>query len=70
MAAEHYNRILRILEKGIPVELEMEIKKCVMRSFPASDIRYGKERPNAAATDLEYLGFPDDTAGAIDGEQD
>jgi hypothetical protein len=26
MAAEHYNRILRILEKGIPVELEMEIK--------------------------------------------
>ena len=26
MAAEHYNRILRIMEKGIPVELEMEIK--------------------------------------------
>jgi len=25
MAAEHYNRILRILEKGIPVEMEVEI---------------------------------------------
>jgi carboxypeptidase Q len=26
MAAEHYNRIMRILEKGIPVEMEVEIK--------------------------------------------
>lgn len=26
IAAEHYNRIMRILEKGIPVEMEVEIK--------------------------------------------
>ena len=26
MAAEHYNRIMRILEKGIPVEIEVELK--------------------------------------------
>jgi carboxypeptidase Q len=26
MAAEHYNRIMRILEKGIPVEMEVELK--------------------------------------------
>lgn len=26
MAAEHYNRIMRIMEKGIPVEMEVEIR--------------------------------------------
>jgi len=34
MAAEQYNRILRILEKGIPVELEMEIKVNFIRGEP------------------------------------
>jgi carboxypeptidase Q len=34
MAAEHYNRILRILEKGIPVELEMEIRVNFIRGEP------------------------------------
>jgi hypothetical protein len=34
MAAEHYNRIMRILEKDIPVEMEMEIKARFVRGEP------------------------------------
>jgi len=34
MAAEHYNRIMRILEKDIPVELELDIKVSFTRDDP------------------------------------
>jgi hypothetical protein len=34
MAAEHYNRIMRILEKGIPVEMEVEIRVNLIRGDP------------------------------------
>lgn len=34
MAAEHYNRIMRILEKEIPVEMEIEIKVNLIRGDP------------------------------------
>jgi hypothetical protein len=34
VAAEHYNRIMRILEKDIPVEMEVEIKAKFIRGKP------------------------------------
>jgi carboxypeptidase Q len=34
MAAEHYNRIMRILEKGIPVEMEVELRVNFTRDDP------------------------------------
>ena len=34
IAAEQYNRIMRILEKGIPVELEVELKMTFFRDNP------------------------------------
>jgi len=34
LAAEHYNRIIRILEKGIPVEMEVNIKAHFSRDDP------------------------------------
>ena len=34
LAAEHYNRIMRILEKDIPVEMEVEIKAKFIRGQP------------------------------------
>jgi carboxypeptidase Q len=34
MAAEHYNRIMRILEKGIPVEMEVELRVNFTRGDP------------------------------------
>jgi len=34
IAAEHYNRLMRIMEKGIPVEMEIEIKVDFIRGEP------------------------------------
>ena len=34
MIAEHYNRIMRILEKGIPVEMEIEVRVSFNRDVP------------------------------------
>jgi hypothetical protein len=76
MAAEHYNRILRILDKGIPVELEMEIRVKFTRDDP-TDYNVIAEIPG---TDLahEYVlcgghlqsepigtGASDNAAGAV-----
>jgi carboxypeptidase Q len=48
LAAEHYNRVMRILEKGIPVEMEVELKVAydrkdltdynVIAELPGSDL--------------------------------
>ncbi len=48
MAAEQYNRILRILEKGIPVELEVELKV----SFNRDDINDYNVVAEIPGTDL------------------
>jgi hypothetical protein len=48
MAAEHYNRIMRIIEKGIPVEIEVELKV----SFSGDDLRDFNVIAEISGTDL------------------
>ncbi len=76
MAAEHYNRVIRILEKGIPVELEVEIKVDFPRDDP-NDYNVVAEIPGTDLADELVLvgghlqsepvgtGATDDGAGTI-----
>ena len=48
MAAEHYNRVLRILEKGVPVEIEVELKV----SFSRDDLTDHNVIAEIPGTDL------------------
>lgn len=48
MAAEHYNRIMRIIEKDIPVEIEVELKV----SFSNDDLRDFNVVAEISGTDL------------------
>lgn len=76
MAAEHYNRILRILEKGLPVELELDVRVRftdedtldynVVAEIPGTDLANelvllgGHLQANPAGT-----GATDDAAGVV-----
>ncbi|MCK5557171.1 MAG: M20/M25/M40 family metallo-hydrolase, partial [Candidatus Hydrogenedentes bacterium] len=48
MAAEHYNRIMRILEKGVPVEMEVELRV----SFTRDDLTDHNVIAEIPGTDL------------------
>jgi len=76
MSAEHYNRIMRILEKGIPVEIQVDLRISfttedpfdynVLAEFPGSDLKEeiivvgGHLQANPAGT-----GAADNVAGAV-----
>ncbi len=76
MAAEHYNRIMRILEKGIPVEMQIELSVSftrddpydynVIAEIPGTDLAHeiiivgGHLQANPAGT-----GAIDDAAGVV-----
>ena len=76
MAAEHYNRIMRILEKGIPVEMEIEIRVNFVRGEP-NDYNVIAEIPGTDLADEVVLcgghlqsepvgtGATDNAAGAV-----
>ncbi len=56
IAAEHYNRVIRILEKGIPVEMEVNIKAHFSRNDP-NDYNVIAEIPGTdLADELVLLG--------------
>jgi hypothetical protein len=69
MAAEHYNRIMRILEKGIPVEMELEIRVSYSRDS-LTDYNVIAELPGTDLADEIVMvgGHLDAHAGATGAE--
>ena len=50
MAAEHYNRVLRVLEKGVPVEIQVELRV----SFSRDDLNDHNVIAEIPGTDLAH----------------
>ena len=70
MAAEHYNRIMRILEKGLPVEMEVEIKVSVFDENPM-DYNVIAEIPGSdLGNEIVMLGAHLDAHGGATGAED